>query len=95
MLLGAASRAIAAIWNAAAQSRTVAACERTYAEWRGVPIGDRRLATSTVLVAAAATHVLLAATSETQAGWMWLVLPAAALSVALMVVLTSRAATGD
>src|SRR5678815_5690632 len=95
MLLGAASRAMAAVWDAAAQSHSAAACERAYAAWRGLPIGDRRLATSIVLVAAAATHVLLAATSETQAGWLWLVLPAVALSVALMYALTSSAPTGD
>ena len=95
VLLGAASRAIAAVWNAAARSRTAAACERAIATWRGLPISERRLATSVFLVVAAATHVVLAVTSEMQAGWLWLVPPAVALSVALMAALTSRGATGD
>ena len=94
VLLGAASRAIAAVWSAAAQSRTAAAFERTIAAWRGLSIRERRLATSVFLVVAAGTHVVLAATSEKQAGWLWLVLPAVALSVALMAALTSRGATG-
>jgi hypothetical protein len=95
VLLGAASRAMAVVWNAAAQSRTAAACDRALAAWRGSPVRERRLATSVLLVVAAATHVVLGVTSEMPAGWLWLVAPAAALSAALMAALTSRAATGD
>ena len=94
VLLGAASRAIAAVWDAAAQSRTVAACESAIAAWRGLSIRERRLATSVLLVVAAVTHVVLVVTSDPQPGWLWLVLPAVAVSAALLAALTSRGATG-
>ena len=95
VLLGGASRVIAAIWNAARESRTGAAFARVIGVWRGLPISERRLATSVLLAAAAATHVALVITGDRQAGWLWLAAPAAVLSVALMVALTSRAETGD
>jgi hypothetical protein len=92
-ILGAASRVLAAVWNAAAQSGTGASCERAIGAWRGLSMRERRLATGIVLVVAAATHVVLVATGDIQAGWLWLVAPAAAVSVAIAV-LMSRPATG-
>jgi hypothetical protein len=86
-LLGAVDRAIAIMWRAAAASRSGALALRLSQGWAAMSSRDRSHAIAVVLLTACGVHIALMLTHEVPLGWLWLMLPGAAATIGLMLLL--------
>lgn len=82
-LLEPCDRAISALWGAAATSSTTAMITAVLSQWRAMTPVERRTSLAVLLWSAAATAVAVTAFYQPPAGWLWLLPPAAAVSLGL------------
>lgn len=82
--------AIASVWVAAGQSHTVTAVTRAYVQWHQQPHHERLTMVGVALLTASVVHLGLIVTQETPPGWLWLVPPAIAATIGLLLLLGAR-----
>ena len=79
-----ANLAIDAVWRAAASSRTLSVVQRARDGWSRLPAAARDGRISIIVIVAVVTHVLLMLWQEQPPGWLWLMIPGIAVSIAAM-----------
>lgn len=92
VLLGAVSRVVHAVWRAAATSRAAAVVLDLQRDWSARPRAAHRVAIGVLLIAAAATNLVLAAANQRPAGWLWIVPPAIAASIGGLLLISANGA---
>lgn len=90
VLLGVADRLISVVWQAAGESRAATLFGRQSRRWLELTPMERSMAVGAALLAAAASHVGLMVTHDRPAGWLWLVPPAIAASIGLLLMVWPR-----
>lgn len=77
-------------WQASATGRTL---QTITGEWQRQNWAARYEAVAVALLAAAAVHVVLTVISGPRPGWFWLILPALAAAVGIVIIAGSRTST--
>lgn len=89
-LLRAADRAINVVWHAAGESRAAKILGRPTRGWQGFVARERSTLVGVALATAAATHLAVTVAHETPAGWLWLVPPGIAVTIAVVLLMWPR-----
>lgn len=84
VLLHAVDAGITTVWGAAAQSRTGTAVTRACRQWRECSPSERWSMMGVALVTASLVHVGLTLTHDAPPGWLWLMPPAIAATIGVL-----------
>lgn len=90
VLLRAADAALAWVWAAADRSRTGLALQRAAGQWRDQAAAERLTVIGVALLTASFVYAGLTVTHEMPPGWLWVVPPAIAATVGMILLLGSR-----
>lgn len=88
-IVRAVSGAYGTVLRAHAHSWAAGVARRVAAAWRASGAANERRFLGTVLLAAVTTHVAMTLWQEAPPGWFWLVLPAIAAAVGVVLILAS------
>lgn len=82
--------AIVTVWDAAGQSRTGTIVKRAREQWFAQAPLERFKTVGVALLSASVVHLGLTATHEVPPGWLWLVPPAMAATIGLLLLAGAR-----